>query len=175
MWFHSWMDLVRVVVVGLTAYVALVVILRFSGKRTLSKLNAFDLVVTVALGSTLSTILLSKDVSWAEGAVALALLTILQMCVTWISVRSRATRKVVSSTATLLAADGRMLDDAMVQQRVTQSQLLQAVRQSGLGSFADIGAIVLESDGTLSVVPSSKLGDASALNDVPGARGVRRR
>jgi uncharacterized membrane protein YcaP (DUF421 family) len=42
--------------------------LRVSGKRTLAKMNAFDLVVTVALGSTLATILLSADVSLAEGS-----------------------------------------------------------------------------------------------------------
>jgi hypothetical protein len=50
------------------------VVLRVSGKRTLAKLNVFDFVVTVALGSTLATILLNSTVSWAEGAVALAVL-----------------------------------------------------------------------------------------------------
>jgi uncharacterized membrane protein YcaP (DUF421 family) len=49
-----------------------------SGKRTLSKLDAFDLIVTVALGSTLATVLLSRDVALAEGIVAFALLVGLQ-------------------------------------------------------------------------------------------------
>jgi uncharacterized membrane protein YcaP (DUF421 family) len=61
--FSSWADLGRVLVVGPLAYVSLVLFLRVSGKRTLTKLNAFDLVVTSALGSTLATILLSKSVS----------------------------------------------------------------------------------------------------------------
>ena len=81
MWFDSWSDLVRVAVIGASAYVTVVVVLRLSGKRTLAKLNAFDLVVTVALGSTLATILLSSDVSWAEGALALAMLALLQSLV----------------------------------------------------------------------------------------------
>lgn len=59
--FQSWSGLGRVTIVGLTAYLALVLMLRVSGKRSLAKLNAFDLVVTVALGSTLATTLLSKD------------------------------------------------------------------------------------------------------------------
>ena len=67
MWFDSWGDLVRRVLVGITAYASLVLVLRGSGKRTLAQLNAFDLVVTVALGSVLATILLSPDVSWSEG------------------------------------------------------------------------------------------------------------
>ena len=74
MYFNGWESLLRTLVVGVLAYVSLVVFLRISGKRTLSKMNAFDLIVTVALGSTLATVLLSKDVALAEGALAFALL-----------------------------------------------------------------------------------------------------
>ncbi|HUH13323.1 MAG TPA: hypothetical protein VMK65_09445, partial [Longimicrobiales bacterium] len=59
MFFDSWTGLGRVLLVGALAYAALILILRISGKRTLTKLNAFDLVVTVALGSTLATTLLT--------------------------------------------------------------------------------------------------------------------
>lgn len=61
--FNGWFALVRTAVVGVLAYVALIVFLRLSGKRTLSKMNAFDLIVTVSLGSTLATIALSADVA----------------------------------------------------------------------------------------------------------------
>lgn len=54
MLFQGWPGLARTAVVGSMAYAGLVLFLRISGKRTLSKLNAFDLVVTVALGSTLA-------------------------------------------------------------------------------------------------------------------------
>lgn len=70
MLFSSWADLGRILAVGALACAVLVVFLRISDKRTLTKLNAFDLVVTVALGSTLATILLSKSVSLAEGLLA---------------------------------------------------------------------------------------------------------
>ena len=72
MLFESWAGLGRVLIVGTLAYAALVLLLRISGKRTLTKLNAFDLIVTVALGSTLATVLLSSSVALAEGVVALA-------------------------------------------------------------------------------------------------------
>ena len=78
MFFDTWSGLGRVLVVGTLAYAAVVVLLRVSGKRTLTKLNAFDLVVTVALGSTLATVLLSKNVALAEGVLAVALLISLQ-------------------------------------------------------------------------------------------------
>lgn len=53
--------------VGVLADISLVLLLRLSGRQMLSKMNAFDLVVTVALGSTFATILLNRDVSRAEG------------------------------------------------------------------------------------------------------------
>ncbi|HSN71432.1 MAG TPA: hypothetical protein VLT59_07975, partial [Steroidobacteraceae bacterium] len=70
--------LLRTLTVGVLAYVALLFFLRATGKRTLSKLNALDLVVTVALGSTLATLLLSQSVTLAQGELALALLVGLQ-------------------------------------------------------------------------------------------------
>ena len=82
MFFDDWGGLVRVAVVGLLAYIGLVLLLRISGKRTLSKMNAFDLVVTVALGSTLATILLSSAVALAEGLLAFVVLISLQFAVT---------------------------------------------------------------------------------------------
>lgn len=75
MFFEDWFGLLRVLIVGCCAYAALVATLRISGKRTLSKMNAFDLVVTVALGSTLSTVLLTKEVPLTEGVQVIVLET----------------------------------------------------------------------------------------------------
>jgi uncharacterized membrane protein YcaP (DUF421 family) len=61
LFFESWTGMARVAVLAVCAYALLIFLLRITGKRTLSKMNAFDFVVTVALGSTLATILLSKD------------------------------------------------------------------------------------------------------------------
>src|SRR5690348_14738538 len=116
MFFDTWAGLGRILTVGTLAYVALVAILRISGKRTLTKLNAFDLVVTVALGSTLATVLLSKSVALAEGVLALALLVFLQFAITWLSVRSPSFQSLVKSEPTLIMHRGRPLDAAMREQ-----------------------------------------------------------
>ncbi|MDD4253169.1 MAG: DUF421 domain-containing protein, partial [Methanoculleus horonobensis] len=80
--------LVRVLIVGVCAYVALVIIVRLSGKRTLSSMNAFDFIVNVAVGSILASTIVSRDVSLAEGVLALGILVVLQYAVSWSSVRS---------------------------------------------------------------------------------------
>jgi uncharacterized membrane protein YcaP (DUF421 family) len=145
--------LIRVVIVGVLAYLALVAMLRVSGKRTLSKLNAFDLVVTVAIGSTLATTLLSKDVALAEGVLALALLVVLQYVVSMSVVRWPPVARAVKSEPRLVARDGRPIREAMRAERLTESELDAAARQAGHASTATTGAIILETDGSLSVLP----------------------
>lgn len=142
----------RTVFVGVLAYAGLVVILRVSGKRTLSQLNAFDFIVTVALGSTLATILLSSDVSLANGLLALALLVALQLAITWTSERSALVSRMVKSEPTALLVRGRLLRDAMRRERVLEAELQAAMRESGLTRYEDVGLIVLETDGTFSVI-----------------------
>ena len=135
MFFDSWYALLRVAVVGVCAYAALVALLRVSGKRTLSKFNAFDLIVTVALGSTLATVLLSKDVALAEGVLAFGLLVGLQFVVAWLSVRSATVRRLVKSDPRLLFYRGEFLRDAMRGERVTEGEVVAAVRAQGVAAI----------------------------------------
>ncbi len=167
MWFDTWSDVLRVVLVGPTSYLALVVVLRTSGKRTLSKLNAFDLVVTVALGSTLATIFLSADVSWVEGVVALGVLAALQFLVAAFTSRFPGSRSALTSQPTLLLEDGKMIRAALLSQRLTEAEVRQAIRSSSVGDLSSVAAVVLEDDGSLSVITRQSLGDGSALTDVP--------
>lgn len=153
MWFDRWGDLARILVVAPLAYLILVVVLRVTGKRTLSKLNAFDLVVTVALGSTLATVILSTDVSLSEGLLALSLLVFLQYVVTWSSVRVPLVRHLAKSEPTLIYRDG-FLGSAMRRQRVTRTEVEQAARSQGYSSLQQVSAVVLESDGSMSVLDS---------------------
>lgn len=163
MWFDSWSDLGRVIMVGVAAYAFLIIALRLSGKRTLSQMSAFDFIVTVALGSTLATILLSSDVSWSEGALALLVLTALQFLVAFLSVRWRGLRRAVTARPCVLVSDGIVLHDALRQHRITESQVLQAVRGGGFGDLSLVAAVVLEPNGTLSVIGTDSRGRGNAL------------
>lgn len=144
--------LLRVVVVGALAYIGLVVLLRVTGKRTLSKMNAFDLVVTVALGSTLATVVLSKDVALAEGMLAFVVLIILQYAVTWTSVRSKRFEGWVKAEPRLLFHKSAFLDVAMRRERITRSEVLAAMRHEGHDDPSTVCSVVLETDGSMSVV-----------------------
>ena len=170
MLFDSWTGIVRVLVVGTLAYLGLVAWLRVTGKRTVSKWNAFDLIVTIALGSTLATVLLSNSVALVEGLVVMGLLIMLQLLITCLSVRIAAVRHVIKATPTLLLRDGELCLGAMRRERVTDSELLAAVRARGHASLEGVDAVVLETDGTFSVLTSGWSGSRSAMAHVDGVR-----
>ncbi|EKE45876.1 hypothetical protein OCGS_0102 [Oceaniovalibus guishaninsula JLT2003] len=158
MFFQDWQGIVRTVIVGTLAYIGLIVILRVSGKRTLAKLNAFDLVVTVALGSTLASILLSESVALAEGMIGFVTLIGLQYIVAWSSVRSDRVRRLVRSEPTLLMREGRILHGALRRERVTEDELRTVIRGSSAPDPDDVAAVILESDGSFSVIPKPEGG-----------------
>jgi len=168
MWFDDWSGVIRVVLVGVASYVALVLLIRVSGKRSLAQMNAFDLVVTVALGSTLATILLTSDVAFVEGIAALVLLLALQVCVAVGVLWSPRLRKLVTASPSLLLLHGSVRQDQLRQSRVSQDDVDQAIRQSGYGTPSDIAAVILESDGKISVISEKSVGDGSSLADVEG-------
>ena len=168
MWFDTWHDLARILIIALSAYVAVVLILRVTGKRSLAKLNAFDFIVTIALGSIMASVILLKDISLAEGLTALLALTLLQFVVTWISRRSPAFAGLVRSDPRLLLRDGRFLEEALTIERVTHGEVEAAIRKKGHGRIEEISAVVLESDGTFSVLQEQSASDCTALRSVIG-------
>lgn len=152
MFFDDWYGIARVAVATVVGYAALVLILRMTGKRTLSKLSAFDLVVTVALGSTLATLILSDQVAIVEGVVAFAMLALLQLVVAWAATRSRRVRRLLKSEPTLLFFRGSFLEEALDHERVTRDEVRGAVREEGIAQLDTVEAVVLEPSGRLAVV-----------------------
>ena len=151
-WFYdSASDLARIGLVGVCSYVALVVMLRTTGKRTLSKMNMFDWVITVAMGSVMANALSATSVL-AETVAAFAVLIGMQYAVTWVSVRSEAFENLVDADPTILYFHGRFYEDAMRRERVPKSEILSAIRQSGQGAPEEIAAVILESNGELIVM-----------------------
>lgn len=166
MFFNSWSSMGRILLVGTLAYFALVLLLRISGKRTLSKMNAFDMVITVAIGSTLASAVLDSNTALIDGIFAFALLIGLQFTITWLSVRSKVISRLVKSEPKLLFYDGQFLRSAMKNERVTEPELLAAVRSEGLSDLHQVQAIILETQGEVNVIAASSNPSRSALADV---------
>lgn len=169
MLFDDWNTLVRTAVVAPVAYLVLLLVVRVSGKRALGQLNAFDLIVSVALGSVLASVAVSPDVSLASGAAAFVLLVGLQYAAAALSTRMPGFQRLIKARPTLLVRDGSLLEAAMGRQRVTHAAILQVLRQEGLSCVDDVAAVVLETDGSFSVLRHAPGSDRrSTLADVAG-------
>ncbi len=163
MFYDNLYGLVRVLIVGSLAYAALIAMLRVSGKRTLASMNAFDLVVTVALGSAVATVTLSKEIPLAEGLAGFALLIALQYLIARLNQHFRLVEKLVKSNPRILLLDGVMDCDALREERVSPREVKSAVRKAGLGDLAKVAAVVLETDGSFSVISKEKAAARSAF------------
>ncbi|MGB3191952.1 MAG: YetF domain-containing protein [Limnoraphis sp.] len=164
----NWTTIFHTLVIGTLAYVVLIILLRISGKRTLSKWNAFDFIVTVAFGSILGMILLAEDTSLIQGIVGFGLLVILQLTVSWLSVNSTQMQALIKAKPTLLLYQGNMIAETLKKERITQEDVLAAIRSHGISAIENVEAVVLETNGNFSVIEKNQGTSSSALVDVQG-------
>jgi len=169
--FTGWEPVVRALVATLGGYLSVVVLLRVSGKRTLSKLNMFDFVVTIALGSILASMAVSKSVPVAVGATAAGTLIVVQFVITWLSVRWRVFNRFVTGEPTLLLYRGELNEGALRNCRMSVMEVESAVRKSGGATLRDTFAVVMETDGSMSVIGEPASGEGLAVVGLRGESG----
>ncbi len=150
--FNSWEDILRVIIAGLIAYPGLIFLLRVFGKRSLSKLNIFDFIITVALGSVFASVVTLRSVTIFDGLVTFVLLLGAQLAITRASIAWEWIDALIKAQPTLVFFRGVFLEDDMRTARVTHDEILAEVRQKGIACLDDVYAVVLETNGFLSVI-----------------------
>lgn len=152
MFFSSLENLIHVLVAGALVYAGLIFFLRLSGKRTLVSMNAFDFIVSVAIGSMLASTMLPSKVSLTDGLLALGLLVLLQFFVAWFEIRYPMFHRVVTSRPTMVFFRGQFMKEKMRQQRIKEEDVLTIIRNKGHLDIERVEAVVLETNGSLSVL-----------------------
>lgn len=154
-YWNGWEPIMRILIVGSLTYVGIILLLRISGKRTLSRMNAFDFIITIALGSLFGRILTARSVSVSEALSAFALLALLQYVLSYLEIRSTLFKKFVNSEPSLLFYNGDFVERNRRKERILKKDLLSVVRKNHFDSLDEIEAIVLETDGVVSVIKKS--------------------
>lgn len=168
MFFKNWAELGRAALLAIVAYSGFIILLRSSGKRTLAKMNVFDFVFVVALGSMLAQTILTPDITVSKGLVACVTLILFQMVLSWLASRSGPLEKIINGDPSLLFFRGQFLKDIMKGERVTEEEIRAAIRAQSLGSMDEVEAVVLETDGTFAVIWQKTEGSQSAMTDLTG-------
>lgn len=164
--FESWSSLGRTFIITILAYFGMIFLLRTSGKRTLSKMNAFDFVITIGLGSSLATVALNKNVPLADGILVFLMLIYLQFSITWLSVRKKSVKQAVTNRPTLLLYKGEFIDDVLKRQRITVEEIHLIARRKGFNNLNEIDAIILETTGDITVIPEMPDKDVDVMKFV---------
>jgi uncharacterized membrane protein YcaP (DUF421 family) len=154
--FEDWEGIARVGTSAVCAYIMLIIFLRISGKRTLTQMNAFDFVVTIALGSMLSSTILDKTLPLVEGLTGLLALIILQLAITWLSVRIPLVDRLIKATPAALVEHGEINKERMRRERITEDEIRSALRQGHWNELKDVRSVTLETNGIITVVYGKK-------------------
>lgn len=151
-WFDNWDSLLRVLFISPLAYIAMVFLLRVSGKRTLAKMNAFDFVDTVALGSILASVALNQNIPLANGVAAIVIFIGFQFLLTWLAVRIKSVKTLITSSPSLIFYKGNFLEQAMKKERITEEEIYSAARIEGISALDEIDMIILETTGDITII-----------------------
>lgn len=150
--FDGWTGIAKILIAAPVIYILVVALTRVSGKRSASQMNNFDWIVTVAIGSLVASAVLSQGVAIAEAALAITALFALQYGFTLGARRWGKVERLLKARPKILLAHGEFDEAAMDAERVTRSEILAAIRESGNRRLDEVEYVILESDARFSVI-----------------------
>ncbi len=147
----AWELVVRSVVI----YLALLIGLRLFGKREVGQFTLFDLVMVLLVANAVQPAMTGPDSSLAGGIIIIVTLLGLNWTLGYLRLRSPILRHVLESHPTVVAQDGHWLPAALEHEGVEMEEAEAALREHGVESVAEAKLVILEVDGSISVVPTS--------------------
>ena len=145
--------LVEVVVRTAVVYLFLVLVLRISGKREVGQMSILELIVVLLISDAVQNSMIGEDTTLWGGLIAVITLLALDYGLNLLTRRSRRLRRAIEGEPRLLVRDGRLLTRALSQEKVGAEEVRAAIRSHGLGRVEDVRLAVLETDGSISVIP----------------------
>jgi len=163
---NGWSIVARTIIV----YLALLVGLRLAGKREMGQMTPFDLVVILLIANAVQNAMVGPDTSVTGGLIAAAVLIVGNYGVARLRDRLPWLRRAVEGSPTLLIADGRFVSDHLRREGLEEDEVMMAIREHGVADVADVRTAVLETDGSISIVPI----EAKAIRTRKHARFLRK-
>ncbi len=137
-------------------YLALIVVLRLFGKREVGQFTLFDLVLILLVANAVQPAMTGPDTSLAGGLVIILTLVLVNRGVALARSRIPIVDRLLEAQPTVLARDGAWLPDALEREDLELQDCEMALREHGIGDVSEVALAMLESDGTISVVPRNQ-------------------
>jgi uncharacterized membrane protein YcaP (DUF421 family) len=129
---------------------------RVAGRRELSSLEPFDLIMLIVLGDVVQQGVTQSDYSITGLVLAASTIALLQVGVSYVNYRFRSVRAVLAGEPLVLVEDGRVLERNLQRERLTVAELQEQARQSQIASLDDVQWAVLETSGQISFIEKQK-------------------
>jgi uncharacterized membrane protein YcaP (DUF421 family) len=130
-------------------------ITRIAGRRELSSLEPFDVILLVVLGDLVQQGITQSDESVTGTLIVISTITLLSVAVGWASFRSKRVRLVTEGEPIVLVQDGQIIERNLTRERLTRGDVEEEARKQQVASLSDIRWAILEKAGTISIIPKS--------------------
>ena len=137
------------------AFVFVFVLLRVIGRRELSTLEPFDLILLVVIGDLLQQGVTQSDMSLTGTALAVGTFAVLVVFTSWLSFRFRAARKVLEAEPIVVIEHGRVVERNLHAERLSLEEVAAAARSQQIATLEDVEWAILEGSGQISFIPRS--------------------
>ena len=134
-------------------YAFVVFLMRVMGRRELSSLSPIDLVLLVVLGDAIQQGLTQDDYSVTGAVIAISTIAAMQVCISYLSFRSRRARRVLQGEPIVIVQNGKLIDRNVRRERLTEGDVAEEMRAQQIASVEDVEWGILESNGTMSFIP----------------------
>ena len=126
---------------------------RIIGRRELSSLEPFDLILLIVIGDAVQQGLTQDDYSVTGALIVIFTIAAIQVVVGYITFRSRKVRAVMEGEPVVLIEDGRVIERNLRRARIAEDELAEEARLSQVTSLNDVAWAVLETSGKVSIIP----------------------
>ena len=133
-------------------FILILVVTRAVGRRELSSMEPFDLILLVVIGDLVQQGVTQSDNSLTGTTTVIATMAVLVVFTAWLGFRFARLRPILEGHPTLLVADGEVLRQNLRRQRMTVEELRAEARQQSIASLDDVRFAVLETNGKLSFI-----------------------
>ena len=144
-----------IVLRAVVLYVFLVVIMRVSGRRELSSLSPFDLILLIVLGDAVQQGLTQDDYSVTGAIIAVSTLATMQVATSYVSFRSRRVEKILEGEPLVIVQDGKVIDENARRERLTVDEIYESMRSKQIARLEDVAWAIVETNGEISFIPKS--------------------
>jgi uncharacterized membrane protein YcaP (DUF421 family) len=132
-------------------------VLRLAGKRTLSEMTTFDLILVLIISEATQQALIDDDHSILGGMLVISTLVFLDIAVSFLTNKSRVADKLINGVAMIILENDKLHLDRMTKSRIQLDDILEAARKiHGIENLNEIKSAVLEKDGSISIIPKNK-------------------